>query len=145
MADPLWASGAPPRTGAGAALLGRWELTTLAELTAGRRQLAAVLDGAGGTDGAAAERLLLAFEELGSNALRHGRPPVRVTVTAVPGGWLLEASDGAADVAPEPAVGRDAALGGLGLHLVAGIVDEHGWVADGTAKTAGVRIRADRA
>jgi anti-sigma regulatory factor (Ser/Thr protein kinase) len=58
------------------------------------------------------ERLLLAFEELVSNALRHCLPPVTVAVTGVDGGWLIEVSDAAADRPPVPALDRDAAEGG---------------------------------
>jgi hypothetical protein len=35
--------------------------------------------------------------------------------------------DGAGDAAPAPAVDRDAALGGLGLYLVARLSSAHGW------------------
>jgi hypothetical protein len=86
----------------------------------------------GGTDGG--ERLLLVFEELVSNGLRHGRPPVGVTVAAVDGGWQLEVSDAAPDQPPTPAVGRDAADGGMGLSMVARISDAHGWAVDGGRK-----------
>jgi len=41
------------------------------------------------------ERLLLCHEEPASNAVRHGRMPVRVEVLAGPGWWLLEVSDAA--------------------------------------------------
>ena len=73
------------------------------------------------------ERLLLAFEELASNGYRHGRPPVRTTVTATPSGWLIDVTDAAPERSPSPAVDRDPALGGLGLHLIAGLCAEHGW------------------
>jgi len=73
------------------------------------------------------DRLLLAFEELVSNGLRHGRAPVEAAVTTSETGWLLEVSDGAGDSGPVPAVGRDAALGGLGLYLVAQLCGSHGW------------------
>ena len=76
----------------------------------------------------AVEAVLLAFEELASNGLRHGRPPVHVTVTAAGAGWLLEVSDAAADRPPTPAVGRDPVHGGLGLHLVARLCTAHGWI-----------------
>ena len=72
--------------------------------------------------------MLLAFEELASNGLRHGRPPVHVTVTATRAGWLLEVSDAADDRPPTPAVGRDPVHGGLGLHLVARLCTTHGWI-----------------
>ena len=83
---------------------------------------ARLLSGAGRPPGAAdddVDRLLLAFEELVSNGLRHGGDPVRAVVTDRRSGWLLEVSDAAGDTPPVPAVGRDAALGGLGLYLVA--------------------------
>ena len=60
------------------------------------------------------EAVLLAFEELASNGVRHGRPTVHVTVTSACPGWLLEVSDDDADRPPAPGVGRDAAHGGLG-------------------------------
>jgi two-component sensor histidine kinase len=91
---------------------------------------AALRDGplALGASADAVEAVLLAFEELASNGLRHGRPPVHVTVTAAGAGWLLEVSDAAADRPPTPAVGRDPVHGGLGLHLVARLCTAHGWI-----------------
>src|SRR3954452_23726510 len=53
-----------------------------------------------GADDGAVDRLLLAFEELASNALRHRRPPVRVAVTTTGGWWLLKVSDTAVDLRP---------------------------------------------
>ena len=76
---------------------------TAAELTALRGQLhTALRDGplAIGADADAVENVLLAFEELASNGLRHGRPPVHVTVTATGAGGLLEVSDAADDRPP---------------------------------------------
>src|SRR3954463_14988373 len=98
-----------------------------------------------GADDGAVERLLLAFEELASNALRHGRLPVRVAVTTTGTWWLLEVSDAAVGLPPAPAVGRDAALGGRGLHLVARICATHGWDADGQRKVAWCQIIFTRA
>ncbi|MGY1760895.1 ATP-binding protein [Geodermatophilus sp. SYSU D00779] len=114
---------------------------TAAELTGMRRRLrAALADGglpAGADDG---ERLLLAVEELASNGLRHGRPPVRVTITAAGSGWLLEVRDTATARPPTPAIGRDAALGGMGLHLVARFSRAHGWAVDGDRKIVWAHI-----
>jgi hypothetical protein len=114
---------------------------TAAELTGMRRRLRTALDDGelptGADDG---ERLLLAVEELASNGLRHGRPPVQVTITAAGLGWLLEVSDTAPDRPPTPAVGRDAALGGMGLHLVGRIDHAHGWAAAGDRKIVWVHI-----
>lgn len=121
----------------------RWEPVDLADLTADRRLLTAALHDDGrpaGADEGAVERLLLAFEELTSNALRHGRRPVEVTVTTTATCWVLEVSDAAADRPPSPAIGRDPARGGLGLHLVARICDAHGWATDGARKVVWARI-----
>jgi hypothetical protein len=94
---------ARPPMSPGATLLGRWEPATSADLTAHRLQLAAALHGKSRpavAEEGAVERLLLAFEELVSNALRHGRQPVRVEVTAADGFWLLDVSDAAVDQPP---------------------------------------------
>ena len=50
-----------------------------------------------------------------------------VTVSTTGAGWLLEVLDAAGDTPPTPAVDRDAALGGLGLYLVARLSSAHGW------------------
>jgi anti-sigma regulatory factor (Ser/Thr protein kinase) len=130
MSEALWATRARPETPDTA--LWHGEPTTLAELRAMRMQLRELLRSRGRPPGAAdddVDRLLLAVEELVSNALRHGGTPVRATVSTTPTGWLLEVSDAAGDSPPVPAVGRDAALGGLGLYLVAQLSGAHGWAA----------------
>jgi anti-sigma regulatory factor (Ser/Thr protein kinase) len=75
----------------------------------------------------ARDGLLLVFEELASNALRHGGGDVRALVVAGQGGWLLDLSDDAPDRPPVPAVDRDPALGGMGLHLVAQLSTSFGY------------------
>lgn len=143
VSQTLWARRSPPKRATPAA--GRWEgaPTTAAELTALRVQLhAALLDGArpaGATDDDI-DRLLLAFEELTSNGLRHGQPPVRVTVHETGTGWLLDVTDAAVDRPPTPAIGRDAAEGGLGLYLVARLCAAHGWMAEKDRKHVWARI-----
>ncbi|SFK43813.1 ATP-binding protein [Geodermatophilus ruber] len=115
----------------------RWNLGAVAELPAARAGLRARLDGVGfprDPEDQAAERLVLAFDELASNALRHGESPVVATVIAGSGGWLLDVSDRAADAMPTPAVGRDPAQGGLGLYLVARLSVAHGWYVDSGCK-----------
>src|SRR5919206_3059392 len=67
----------------------------------------------------ARDGLLLVFEELASNALRHGGGDVRALVVAGTGGWVVDPPAEAPDRPPVPAVDRDPALGGMGLHLVA--------------------------
>ena len=138
MTSSTWQARRLPDTSASARARWRWQLTTPAQLTAARRALHGDLadeapcpSGAGDAD---VERLLLAFEELASNALRHGGTPVTVEVVATECGWLVDVADGRPDVAPAPAVGRDPALGGLGLHLIARLASSHGWAVDGTAK-----------
>jgi anti-sigma regulatory factor (Ser/Thr protein kinase) len=138
----MW--GQRPRPESGSALvIGRWGPAGLADLTADRRRLSVALhDGARppGADEDAVERFLLAYQELTSNALRHGRWPVAVTVSITDTGWLLEVSDAAADRPPSPAIGRDPGLGGLGLSLVAEMCDAHGWDTDGHRKVVWARI-----
>jgi two-component system, NarL family, response regulator DevR len=125
-----WTRTPRPAPSPGAPVLGRWNPTRAADVTAGRRQLGAALhDGArpavATEDGV--ERLLLAFEELVSNAVRHGRSPIEVVVTAIGDCWLLEVTDAADGTPPIPDLERDAALGGLGLALVARLSVAHGW------------------
>lgn len=130
MTAELWGRRPLPRPDAELTVVGRWQPATLAELTAHRRGLAATLHAEGrpgDTDEGAVERLLLVFEELGSNALRHGRGPVHIVLSAFERYWLVDVSDAAADGPPTPAIDRDAAEGGLGLHLVARMCGAHGW------------------
>jgi two-component sensor histidine kinase len=148
MSQRLWARRSPPPTSPRASVLGAWQPASIAELTASRRLLADVLAdevGPTGIDEGAVEHLLLAFEELGSNALRHGRLPVRVRLTVDADSWLLEVSDAAPDVPPVPAFDRDAASGGLGLHLVARLCGAHGWTTRDGRKTAWACIERTRA
>jgi anti-sigma regulatory factor (Ser/Thr protein kinase) len=114
----------------------RWNLATVAELPAARAALRSRLGGAGvpADEDASGERLVLAFDELASNALRHGESPVVATVVAGTGGWLLDVSDRASDTMPTPAIGRDPAQGGMGLHMVARLAVAHGWYVDGSCK-----------
>src|SRR4028119_209222 len=78
-------------------------------------------------DGAVLDTLLLAVDELASNGLRHGSGPVRVRAAPTGQGLLLDVSDDDPHHGPEPAVGRDPALGGMGLHMVAPLTGERGW------------------
>ena len=115
----------------------RWDLDTIAQLPAARSGLRTLLNDNGvptAGENATGERLVLAFDELASNALRHGECPVVATVVAGSGGWLLDVSDRARECLPEPAVDRDPALGGMGLHLVARLAVAHGWYVDGASK-----------
>lgn len=115
----------------------RWDLRALGDLPAARARLRARLSGAGcpvEDDDPSGEQVVLAFDELASNALRHGEKPVVATVVAGSGGWLLDVSDHSPEVMPTPAVDRDPAQGGLGLHMVALMSLAHGWYVDGGRK-----------
>jgi anti-sigma regulatory factor (Ser/Thr protein kinase) len=114
----------------------RWDLETVAELPAARAALRDRLGDVGfaADDDTSSERLVLAFDELASNALRHGESPVVATVVAGSGGWLLDVSDNAPETMPAPAVDRDPAQGGMGLHMVARLSVAHGWYVDGRCK-----------
>jgi anti-sigma regulatory factor (Ser/Thr protein kinase) len=112
-------------------------LGSIAELPSARAGLRSELGAVGfprDDDDTSAEQLVLAFDELASNALRHGERPVVATVVAGSGGWLLDVSDQAPDCMPQPAVDRDPAHGGMGLHLVARMSVAHGWYVDDGAK-----------
>lgn len=121
------------------------ELRSLADLAGLRaRVLAAVTTRS--TTGApvreqAAEQLVLVADELASNALRHGAPPVLAALHCRQDDWLFAVSDGAPAVPPVPARGRDPARGGLGLHLVADLSQRHGWYAEDGAKTTWAVVR----
>lgn len=115
-----------------------WDLTSAAEVTACRGRLRALAGATAGDD--AVERLLLTVEELASNGVRHGGAPVTITVTATGSSWLVDVADGAGDLPPTPAVGRDAAEGGLGLYLVAHLSGAHGWTVRDGRKHVWARI-----
>lgn len=108
------------------------ELCTPIDLTVSRSELQATVRTPRLQDEAPVDldELLLVFEELSSNGLRHGRAPVTVRVVAANGGWLVDVTDAAIDHPPVPAVDRDPSDGGLGLHLVARLCRAHGWMVD---------------
>jgi hypothetical protein len=127
MNQQVWAHRPPPTPDAVAPPIWRGQPATAADLSAGRMQLRTAAIGSSGLGADDLDRLLLVFEELSSNGLRHGSPPVDVSVTATAGGWLLQVSDAAVDRPPIPPLGRDPAAGGLGLFLVAALCPAHGW------------------
>jgi two-component sensor histidine kinase len=142
MGDVRWLRQAPDPVAESSAV---WtaEPTRLAQLSDLRGQLRGLLgDRSHAADAGQDEsdRLLLVFEELASNGLRHGRPPVRTVVVTLPSGWLVEVSDAAVDESPEPAVDRDAAEGGMGLFLVARLAAAYGWVVHDGRKSVWARI-----
>ena len=137
MSTTGWKRAALPDAGHRTHQVWGWELRRPAELTRARQDLSARLGREGRPERADAEdvdRLLLMFEELASNGLRHGGAPIRVCVTSTEDGWLVDVSDARPDSPPVPAVDRDPAHGGLGLHLVARLSARYGWTVVGGRK-----------
>lgn len=113
----------------------------LAELTHVRRQFRARI-----TDPTEASRLpdldedrieqcVLALDELMSNGLRHGRPPVEVEVRAAEDGLLILVSDRDTENPPRPESTRDPAQGGMGLGMVSHVSLSCGWTTREDCKT----------
>jgi anti-sigma regulatory factor (Ser/Thr protein kinase) len=137
MSTDSWAQDPVPEVRGPVRTAWQWELSRPAELTAARVRLRADLAAGALPEGAEeddVDRLLLAFEELASNGVRHSGAPVRVTVTGTAAGWLVDVSDTRPDQPPVPAVDRDPSLGGLGLHLIARLSARHGWAVVGRRK-----------
>jgi anti-sigma regulatory factor (Ser/Thr protein kinase) len=126
-----WSSAYPPA----AETMLSWHLHGVAELPGVRAQVRARLVGNDEADSSTADlldRLVLALDEMASNALRHGGGNVRAWLRATSAAYLIEVADQAAQTPPTPAVGRDPSLGGLGLYLIAELASGHGWyVRDG--------------
>lgn len=118
----MWPSASPPP--ASPALT--WSLRNVAELPTVRAQLRRHA-GTVVPDPDLLDQLILALDEMASNALRHGGGDVRATVRMTDDAYLIEVSDQAAAAPPTPAVGRDPSEGGLGLYLIAEMATEHGW------------------
>ena len=78
--------------------------------------------------------MVLALDEMASNALRHGGGEVQATLRVTDDAYLIEVSDRAAASPPTPAVDRDPSEGGLGLYLIAEMSTEHGWYVEGGHK-----------
>lgn len=150
MTGGLW-SGAPlPDLDPGAVTVFSGPLARLSDLTAARQRVGELVSGSGPGSGSRpiagrddAERLLLAFEELSSNGLRHGGAPVHVSVMADGNGWLIDVTDSSVHAPPSPAIDRDPAYGGLGLHLVARLCAGHGWFVQGGRKHVWACIARD--
>jgi anti-sigma regulatory factor (Ser/Thr protein kinase) len=116
-----------------------WELSAVGELPRVRaevRRFVTGQDSAAGPDAADLhDQLVLALDEMASNALRHGGGGgVRAVLRTTADAWLIEVSDRAAARPPEPAQGRDPSEGGLGLYLIAELASAHGWYAQDGCK-----------
>lgn len=122
-----WPSARPPMANPALA----WDLFDVAELPGVRaevrRQTSRVAPPHGPTPDDVVEQLVLALDEMASNALRHGRGRVQAAVQVTEDAYLLEVSDQAVGSPPAPAVDRDPSQGGLGLYLIAELASRHGW------------------
>jgi anti-sigma regulatory factor (Ser/Thr protein kinase) len=128
----VWPSACPPP----AAPVLSWDLHDVADLPRVRaelrRQAAASDRSAGQSSEDLRDQLVLALDEMASNALRHGGGDVRAVVRLTGDSYVIEVSDQAVTAPPAPAVGRDPSQGGLGLYLIAELATDHGWyVRDG--------------
>ena len=128
-AGSVWPSASPPP----AAPALTWRLHDVAELPAVRAQLRGHT-GIGVPDPDLLDQLILALDEMASNALRHGGGDVRATVRLTDDAYLIEVSDQASAAPPTPAIGRDPSEGGLGLYLIAEMATEHGWYVEADHK-----------
>ena len=124
----IWRSARPPAAPDRLA----WDLETVAELPLVRAEVREHLAGPQLSD--LRDRLVLALDEMASNALRHGGGHVRATVRPLADAWLIEVRDGSRETPPTPAVDRDPSEGGLGLYLVAELATDHGWYVTAEAK-----------
>ena len=142
--DPSWPSAPVPSVPGD---VWHWQLEAMHVVSRVRSDLRARIAhpsvSSGSTDDAR-DGLLLVFEELASNALRHGGGDVRALVVAGANGWLLDLSDEAPERPPIPALDRDPALGGMGLHLVAQLSLEYGWEARPGRKHVWARLPSGR-
>ena len=131
---PVWPSAAPPP----ATSLLTWDLHDVVELPRVRAELrrhpatSAPADNPRLID--VHDQLVLALDEMASNALRHGGGQVRAAVGQTEDAFLVEVSDQALASPPAPAVGRDPSEGGLGLYLIAEMAIRHGWYVHDGAK-----------
>ena len=128
----IWPSACPPP----ATPVLSWDLHDVADLPRVRGELrrrAAETDRATGHRSEDhRDQLVLALDEMASNALRHGGGDVRAVVRLTGDSYVIEVSDQAVSAPPAPAVGRDPSQGGLGLYLIAELATQHGWyVRDG--------------
>jgi anti-sigma regulatory factor (Ser/Thr protein kinase) len=133
-AGTVWPSACPPA--ADVAL--SWTLSDVAELPGIRAEVRRLIPrlahprGPAGRD--VLDQLVLALDEMASNALRHGRGSVQVVVQLTEDDYVVEVSDQAVGTPPTPAVDRDPSQGGLGLYLIAELASRHGWYVRGGRK-----------
>jgi hypothetical protein len=136
------ADGSAPPAGAWSQV-GFWTVGASTSLAMIRRRVvaAALRDRAGLPESdpaaklaAASERLSLVCGELAANGLRHGQPPVTVTLARGPQSWLLVVSDREPAKVPRPWAPDLSAGARLGLPLVRAASRRVGWYVEGATK-----------
>ena len=133
MTESLWAPAPLPET---PGTVWHWQVSSVAQLpqTRADARARAADPGERPTDEDAVDRMVLVFDELLSNGLRHGDLPVEADITSSRQGWLIDITDTALHRPPRVAADRDPAFGGMGLLLVARLATAHGWFTDGRCK-----------
>lgn len=96
--------------------------------------MAGGLDGLAPPSSDALEDIVVALDELMSNAIRHGRAPVKVEICVCEHGLLVLVSDRASEKPPRPTSTRDPSQGGMGLGIVARASIASGWFSQGGEK-----------
>ncbi|MGF1664341.1 MAG: ATP-binding protein [Kineosporiaceae bacterium] len=135
MPEPLTEAG-PPAAARGPLTV--WEVTEPADLSIVRTALCERASehvrrnsvGAVPVLASSAERVGLVFSELATNALRHGRTPVTVTLSRSADGWLLTVSDAHRDEGPVVVERARSRSGGHGIRLVTQLSRLVGWYRD---------------
>ena len=136
-AESLWPSATPPPVAASSPVPTlRWELSALTQLPRVRAEVRRHTTAADGPSAAdLRDQLILALDEMASNALRHGGgTPVVAALQETDDAYIIDVADGALSAPPTPAVGRDPSEGGLGLYLIAELAVAHGWYIDDDGK-----------
>lgn len=112
--------------------LGTWHLSRVEDLAELRAHVAA---SAGGPEiseasGPAGGLLVLVVNELATNGLKYGTPPLAVSLSQTSDGWLVNVRDGRSDKPPVPQPPALARPGGHGLRIVASASTAWGWYRD---------------
>jgi anti-sigma regulatory factor (Ser/Thr protein kinase) len=81
----------------------------------------------------------LLTSELVTNAVRHGRPPVRLAIAVADQGLIVSVLDAGVDL-PHLVEARPEATGGRGLHIVDTIADTWGVTPDAAGKAVWFRL-----
>lgn len=128
---------AGPRTSQSTALSWTFPGTAL-DVTLSRRWLAAAAQALWGP-GDDADRLVLAYSEVATNAVVHGRGPVTVTARIRPAAAVCEVADCSPRI-PEPRPAAPEDVSGRGLGLVAQTVDRLRVTVEEVGKTVAFEI-----